>query len=73
MNFSGYQEWLERSSHWEFCSSFRAVLDAQTAAWLLGYELSTVMDNEYEWKVKEEQLRRSVVAELERVHPRPEF
>lgn len=73
VNFSRYQEWLERSPHWEFWSSFRAVLDAQTAAWLQGCELSTMMDNEDEWKAKEEQLRRSVVAELEGVHPGPEF
>ncbi|KAJ4332092.1 hypothetical protein N0V87_008653 [Didymella glomerata] len=73
VDFSGYQHWLERSDNWTFWSSIGAVLDAQTDVWLQDCELRTVMDDGTQWKIKEEELRRSVVDRLKGVQPGLEF
>jgi hypothetical protein len=63
-NFSPYVEYLQMSASWEFWTSIRAVFDKQIAAWLEDCELRTVMDDDDQWKVKQEQLKSLLVEGL---------
>lgn len=71
IHFEQYADHLTRSDDWEYWKSVRTVLDIQTTTWLQDCELKAVMDDEDQWKIKEEQLEKLVIDGLDAVEPGP--